>query len=61
MCAVLDPASEPCHELPGAIGQEPKGQEPKGQERAKGAMRSAAAHSRDLFCCVNRVEVISSE
>ena len=24
------------------------------------AARSAAAHSRDLFCCVNRVEVIPS-
>ena len=49
MCVVLDPASEPCHELPGA-----------GDWGLWVAARSAAAHSRELFCRVNRVEVIPS-
>ena len=46
---MLDPASEPCHELPGA-----------GEWGMWVAALGAAAHSRDLFCCVNRVEVIPS-
>ena len=46
---MLDPASEPCHELPGA-----------GEWGRWVAALGAAAHSRDLLCCVNRVEVIPS-
>jgi hypothetical protein len=46
---VSDPASEPCHELPEA-----------GEWGMWVAALGAAAHSRDLFCCANRVEVIPS-
>ena len=46
---VSDPASEPCHELPEA-----------GEWGMWVAALGAAAHSRDLLCCVNRVEVIPS-
>ena len=46
LCVALDPASEPCHELPG-----------RGRDGGSlwVAARSAAAHSRDLVCCVNHV------
>ena len=49
---MLDPASEPCHELPG-VGDGVKW----GICGTVGrSADSAAAHSRDLFCCVNRME-----
>jgi hypothetical protein len=46
---VSDPASEPCHELPEA-----------GEWGMWVAALGAAAHSRDRFCCANRVEVTPS-
>ena len=46
---MVDPASEPCHELPG-VGDGVK------WHCVGSSADSAAAHSRDLFCCVNRME-----
>ena len=49
MCVVLDPASEPCHELPGAGERGYVGSSAWGRRPLPG-----------LLCCVNRVEVIPS-